>query len=218
MSKPSLQLATVVSRPFGQNTYLAWLDGAQECLLVDPGFEPGKIMTALTKNGLQPVCMLITHGHSDHIGGIAAIKELWPDCPIVIGVNESDKLTNPEKNLSAQFGFPLIAPTADRLVSEGDVVSYAGFDLEVREIPGHSSGHVVFICRDAVPPFVFAGDVLFAGSIGRTDFPDGDFDQLAAGIRKKLYVLPDETIVLPGHGLRTTIGTEKQSNPFVPGD
>jgi glyoxylase-like metal-dependent hydrolase (beta-lactamase superfamily II) len=95
------------------------------------------------------------------------------------------------------------------------VYSAAGIDLEVAHIPGHSSGHVVFIWRGARPIVVFGGDVLFAGSIGRTDFPDGSFEELAAGIHTKLFTLPDDTIVLPGHGPATTVGDEKRTNPFV---
>src|SRR5262249_55956485 len=118
-------------------------------------------------------------------------------------------------NLSAGFGTPITSPPADCLVREDDTIEYAGFTLEVREVPGHSSGHVVYIWSGGEPWIVFGGDVLFAGSIGRTDFPDGDFEQLARGIRGKLYTLPDSSIVFPGHGPRTTIGGQKRSNPFV---
>jgi hydroxyacylglutathione hydrolase len=134
----------------------------------------------------------------------------------VIGVNETAKLSDPMQNLSGMFGLELTSPPADETVAEGDKYSAAGFELLVREIPGHSSGHVVFIAQHERPIVVFGGDVLFAGSIGRTDFPDGDFEALARGIREKLYTLPDDTIVLPGHGEPTTIGREKRSNPFVP--
>ncbi len=134
---------------------------------------------------------------------------------MVIGAGDAEKLTDPQKNLSARFGVPITSPPADQFVKEGDAIEFAGFTFQVREIPGHSSGHVVFICRELTPPVVFGGDVLFAGSVGRTDFPDGDFEQLAAGIREKLFMLPDETIVLSGHGPATTIGQEKRSNPFV---
>jgi glyoxylase-like metal-dependent hydrolase (beta-lactamase superfamily II) len=110
----------------------------------------------------------------------------------------------------------LTSPAADRTVGEGDVVEAAGFTFDVHEIPGHSIGHVVYVLRSA-PRIVLGGDVLFRESIGRTDFPDGSFDLLARGIREKLYRLPDDTIVLPGHGGPTTIGHERRSNPFVPG-
>ena len=183
-------------------------------MIIDPGFEPAKIVHHVEQKGLRPVAILNTHGHSDHIAGNAEMKRLWPDCPLVIGRGDAAKLTDPQINLSAMFGGSLTSPEADILVAEGDIYRAAGLNLEVREIPGHSSGHVVFIWHD-VPPVVFGGDVLFAGSIGRTDFPDGSFPQLAAGIRSKLYTLPDDTRVWPGHGPPTTIGVEKRSNPYV---
>ena len=100
-------------------------------------------------------------------------------------------------------------------MSEGEVVEYAGFRLRVRNTPGHSSGHVVFVAEELSPIQVFGGDVLFSGSIGRTDFPDGSFEELKRSIHEKLFTLPDDTIVLPGHGPATTVGEEKRSNPFV---
>jgi glyoxylase-like metal-dependent hydrolase (beta-lactamase superfamily II) len=108
----------------------------------------------------------------------------------------------------------LISPPADVLVREGEVYSAAGIDLEIRETPGHSRGHVVFVWKSQ-PWVVFGGDVLFRGSIGRTDFPDGDFDELAAAIHQKLFTMPADTIVLPGHGPTTTIGHERLTNPYV---
>ncbi|HZZ71484.1 MAG TPA: MBL fold metallo-hydrolase [Pirellulales bacterium] len=217
MLPKSLRLQAIVSKPFQQNTFIAYLDGRTDCIIVDPGFEPDKIIQYVETKNLRPDAFLITHGHSDHIAGNAAVKERWPDCPLVIGANEAVKLTDPRQNLSAQFGAELISPAAEVLVKEGDIYSAAGFDLLVREIPGHSSGHVVFIWQSSAPQVVFGGDVLFDGSIGRTDFPDGDFATLERGIREKLYTLPDDTVVLPGHGAGTTIGREKRSNPFVPG-
>ena len=218
MLPPNLKLGAIVSKPFGENTFVAQIDGRTDCLVVDPGLEPGKIISYLERKNLQPAAILITHGHSDHIAGNGAMKERWPDCPIVIGVHEVEKLSDPFQNLSGQFGKPMTSPPADVLVAEGDVYSAAGFDLTVREIPGHSSGHVVYIWHDSQPKVVFGGDVLFDGSVGRTDFPDGDFETLAAGIREKLYTLPDDTVILPGHGPGTTVGREKRGNPFVSGE
>jgi hydroxyacylglutathione hydrolase len=211
-----LKLKTIVSAPFDENTYIACLEGRSDCLVIDPGLQPGKILSVLEAEKLTPAAILNTHGHSDHIAGNQAMKDRWPDCPLVIGRLDAPKLTDPQLNLSAPFGLELISPSADVLLDEGDKYSAAGFDLAVRHIPGHSIGHIVFIWSAGSPTFVLGGDVLFAGSIGRTDFPDGSFEQLAAGIREKLYVLPDDTIVLPGHGSTTTIGQEKRSNPFVP--
>ena len=210
-----LGLKTIVSAPFGENTYVAHLEGNRTCLVVDPGFEPDEILAYLDSQQLTPAAILNTHGHSDHIAGNAALKARWPNCPLVIGRGYAGKLTDPWQNLSAMFGGRVVSPPADVLVDEGQVYQAAGFDLEVAQIPGHSSGHVVFIWKAPSPAIVFGGDVLFAGSIGRTDFPDGDFQQLAAGIHQKLFNLPADTLVLPGHGPPTTIGQEQRTNAWV---
>lgn len=215
MKPTKIQVATIVSVPFEENTYIARVEGRTDCLVVDPGLEPEKTIAHLEREGLRPAAILNTHGHSDHIGGNGALKERWPDSPLVIGAAEAPKLTDPQQNLSAMFGARLISPPPDQTVADGDVYSAAGIDLRVWEIPGHSSGHVVYGCLDHQRPFVFVGDVIFAGSIGRTDFPDGDFQQLRSGIHARLFTLPDETILLPGHGEQTTVGREKSGNPFV---
>jgi glyoxylase-like metal-dependent hydrolase (beta-lactamase superfamily II) len=212
---PVIRVACVVSAPFEENTYIAHLEGRRDCLVIDPGLEPDEILAQLERRQLRPAAILITHGHSDHIAGNGRLKEQFPDCPIVVSHGDAPKLTDPMLNLSGAFGASLISPAADVLVGEGDVYSAAGFDLLVREIPGHSVGHVVFIWEAGKPIVVFGGDVLFAGSVGRTDFPDGNFEDLAANIHQKLFTLPDDTQVLPGHGPVTTVGHEKRNNPFV---
>jgi glyoxylase-like metal-dependent hydrolase (beta-lactamase superfamily II) len=209
------QFVTIVSAPFAENSYIASLPGRSDCLVIDPGLEPEKIAAHLKSAELRPAAILITHGHSDHIGGNEHLKQLWPDAPLFIGRGDAAKLTDPWLNLSAAFGVPLVSPPADVLLDDGQIFESAGFSLEVREIPGHSSGHVVFVWKAGSPWIVLGGDVLFAGSIGRTDFQDGSFEQLAEGIHQKLFTLPDDTVVLPGHGPPTTIGEEKRNNPFV---
>jgi hydroxyacylglutathione hydrolase len=215
VKQPDLELATVLSHPFEQNTYVARLRGRTDCVIVDPGLEPAKIIRHLDEQGLTPAAVLNTHGHSDHIAGNAAIKDRWPNCPLVIGADDEAKLTDPWLNLSASFGVSLVSPTADVPVRDGDTFEAGGFDWQIRAIPGHSAGHVVYLWEGQDPPVVFVGDVIFAGSIGRTDFPDGDHRALVLGIRSKLFTLPDETILLPGHGRATTVGEEKRGNPFV---
>ena len=210
----NLNIACVVSEMFDQNCFILWLDGRSDCLVVDPGLEPNKIVEEMQRNGLTPVAILNTHGHADHIAGNGSIKEKWPDAPLIIGKIDEPKLSDPDLNLSAPFGMSLVSPPADQTVNEGDKISYAGIDLEVYETPGHSVGHVVFVWKND-PILVINGDVLFAGSVGRTDFPDGSFEQLADAIHTKLFVLPDSTVVLTGHGPETTIGAEKRENPFV---
>jgi hydroxyacylglutathione hydrolase len=210
-----IRWAAIESAPFGENTYIAHLEGRNDGVVVDPGLEPGKILAYLDQHGLDPAAILITHGHSDHIAGNAALKERYPVCPIVVSHGDAQKLIDPDLNLSGAYGFALYSPPGDVLVAEGDVYSAAGLDLTVREIPGHSTGHIVFVWQAGSPAVVFGGDVLFAGSIGRTDFPGGSFEQLASGIWSKLFTLPDDTQVLPGHGPPTTVGQEKRTNPFV---
>ena len=212
-----LAVEAIESMPFSQNTYLVHLPGRKDCVLVDPGMQPELIFEAVDRAGLEPAAILVTHGHCDHIAGIPTLKERWPDLPVVVGRGDAPMLTDPNLNLSAQFGLPYAVGPADVLLDEGETYSAAGIEFETREIPGHSSGHVVFVIQGVQPPVVLGGDVLFSGSIGRTDFPGGSFDTLAHGIRTKLYVLPDDAIVYPGHGPATTIGREKRSNPFVEG-
>jgi len=209
------QTHTIVTQPFAENTYILQFEGRDDCLVVDPGLEPQKIIDRVERLGATPAAFLCTQGHADHIGGNAAMKHRWPDVPLVIGSGDADKLVDPAANLSQGFGLSIVSPAADVLLSDGEHYSVAGFDFLIHEIPGHSSGHIVFICEDVDPPFVVGGDVLFAGSIGRTDFPDGSFEALRDGIHNKLFRLPDNTRVLAGHGDETTIGTEKRTNPFV---
>jgi glyoxylase-like metal-dependent hydrolase (beta-lactamase superfamily II) len=211
-----LQIRTVVSMPFEENTYVLWLPGRTDAVVIDPGLEPELIFDCLRDEGLTPAALLNTHGHGDHVGGNAALKQAFPEAPLVIGVHEAALLTDAELNLSALFGMPIVSPPADRTVAEGDVLELAGMRFEVLEIPGHSPGHVAFVYRDD-PDRVFGGDVLFRGSIGRTDFPRGNAAQLLDGIRRKLYVLPADTVVYPGHGPVTTVGHEMRTNPFVAG-
>lgn len=205
----------IESEPFAENSYVVWVDGVAEALVIDPGFEPDLILTFLGKKGLTLVAVVNTHGHVDHIAGNRAVKKAYPDAPIIIGAGDAAMLTDAVLNLSGPFGFDVTSPPADRTVADGETVTVAGIPLEVREIPGHSPGHVVYLIRDTDPMIVLGGDVLFSGSVGRTDFPGGSFETLAAGIRAKLWPLPGATEVYPGHGPPTTIGEEKRSNPFV---
>ncbi len=163
---------------------------------------------------MHVAAILNTHGHADHIAGNAALKQAFPNAPVIIGSGDAIMLTDAEANLSAPFGMAITSPAADRTVGEGDTVEAAGLTFEVRDIPGHSPGHVVFLYR-AVPSLVFGGDVLFRGSIGRTDFPGGSHALLLSGIREKLFALPDDTVVYPGHGPVTKVGYEKRTNPFL---
>jgi glyoxylase-like metal-dependent hydrolase (beta-lactamase superfamily II) len=205
----------VVSRPFYENTYLIRRVGEPACLVIDPGFEPDAVTAAIDELELEPAAIVLTHGHSDHIAGVGPLRDRWPELPVLIGHGDAEKLTDPVANLSAGYGISVTSPPADSLLRGGEPLVVGAFRAEVAEIPGHSQGHVVFWFTGE-PVLVFAGDVLFHEGVGRTDFPDGDFAALASGIITHLYTLPDTAVVLPGHGEPTTIGHEKQHNPFVP--
>src|SRR5262249_28090915 len=142
------------------------------------------------------------------------LKESFPEAPLIIGANETALLTDPLANLSAYLDEPLTSPSADDTVREGDVLEAAGIPLEVLEVPGHSPGHVVYLYRGN-PCLLFGGDVLFQGGVGRYDFPGSNGPLLFEGIRRKLFTLPPDTVVYPGHGPITTIDREKRTNPFV---
>ncbi|MFM8285425.1 MAG: MBL fold metallo-hydrolase [Planctomycetaceae bacterium] len=208
-----LKIKVVVTQPFAENTLIVHREPGGDCLVVDPGFGPQAIVRAMEELRVTPVAILLTHGHVDHIAGIGHLRERWPELPILIGRGDAPMLTDPALNLSGQFGLPLTAPPATRLLYEGERLQFLGAEFLVREIPGHSPGHVVYIA-EGEPPLVLGGDVLFAGSIGRTDFPGGSQPQLVTGIHEKLFVLSEETMVYPGHGPTTTIGREKRSNPY----
>jgi glyoxylase-like metal-dependent hydrolase (beta-lactamase superfamily II) len=210
----ALNIHTIVSMPFEENSYVLWLPERRDVVVVDPGLEPELILDFLDERELAMAAILNTHGHADHIGGNRALKAKFPAAPIIVGTNEQHLLVDANANLSAPFGMPITSPAADRTVNEGDVVELAGMRFEVLEVPGHSPGHVVYLLRGE-PCMLLGGDVLFRGSIGRYDLPGCNGQLLLGGIRKKLYTLPPETVVYPGHGPVTTIGHEKRTNPFV---
>jgi hydroxyacylglutathione hydrolase len=211
---PDLRLRTIVSAPFDENSYILGRADRTDVLVIDPGFQPDLILDALRDEELQVAAILNTHGHVDHIAGNAAMKKAFPAAPIIVGAGDADMLIDADLNMSAPFGLPIVSPPADRLVREGETIEFAGLKLEVFDIPGHSPGHVVFLLRGS-PDIVIGGDVLFRGSVGRTDLPGGSFAQLRFGIEAKLFTLPADTVVYPGHGPVTTIGHEKRTNPFV---
>ncbi|BCJ85773.1 MBL fold metallo-hydrolase [Effusibacillus dendaii] len=196
---------------FQTNCYVLTDEDHKTAIIIDPGYGPDIVLDAV--DGYKVEHILLTHAHLDHIGGLQQLKQAT-GAPISIHINEKDWLTDPMLNGSGrwpQISGPITGPAADRFVAEGDKIQFADTEISVLFVPGHSPGSVAYVAGDQV----FAGDTLFFGSIGRTDLPGGDHDTLIDSIRRKLYVLPNQTIVYPGHGPETTIERERQSNPFV---
>ncbi|BDG46527.1 MULTISPECIES: MBL fold metallo-hydrolase [Parageobacillus] len=200
--------------PIQANAYiLSHEDGT--CVIFDPGGEGDKIARRIEEQQLTPLAILLTHAHFDHIGGINELKQKW-EVPIYIHEKEKEWLADPALNGSAYFGVGQVAIHHEPTCLRGEQTLQIGaFAFELLETPGHSPGSISYYCKEIEA--VFSGDVLFLGSIGRTDLPGGNHEQLLRSIHDKLLVLPEETIVLSGHGSETTIGAEMDTNPFLHG-
>ncbi|MGL6226367.1 MAG: MBL fold metallo-hydrolase [Thermoguttaceae bacterium] len=215
MSQSAIHILSALSSICEESSYIVYTANHGDCVVIDPGIDTYELVEKLEQHRLRPIALLITHGHYDHIGGIDVLREKWPGCSIMTSPKEADKLVNPALNLSEFFGYPKRTAPADRLLQSGEVLELAGITFEVFEIPGHSAGHLAFLIKSVSPYLMFVGDIIFSGSVGRSDFNDGDSFQLISGIREKILTLPDDTLLYPGHGPKTTVGREKQFNPFL---
>ena len=185
---------------------------AQECLIIDPGYGAEVLVEHLQAQALRPQRILLTHGHCDHIAGVKLIREKFGAPPVCISKADAPMLTDDKTNLTWMTGSLLRLDEPEDTLEPGDVIRLGGLELKVLSTPGHTPGGVSFyVPNEGV---VFVGDALFAGSIGRTDFPGGDMQALLKGVREQLFTLPEETRVYTGHGPATTVGVEKHSNPF----
>lgn len=213
MSEPELAAAVIPVTDFQQNCSLLWCKDTMTGVLVDPGGEPERILDAVKQQGVTVERILVTHGHLDHAGAVADIAERL-GVPIE-GPEEADSFWIDQLGTHGlQFGMgPLRRFTPDRWLHDGDQVKVGPLTLDVIHCPGHTPGHVVFY--HAPSRFAVVGDVLFQGSIGRTDFPRGDHAALIHSIRDKLFPLGDDVTFLPGHGPLSTFGRERRTNPFV---
>lgn len=208
-----LKAAIVPVTPFQQNCTLLWDEGSKKGAVIDPGGDLDRIEAGIAEVGLSPEKILLTHGHIDHAGAATALKE---KLGIKIeGPHQADKfLLDGLPEQARAFGLQDVRQvTPDRWLEEGDTVTVAGATFSLLHCPGHSPGSVVFV--NAAQRFALVGDVLFRGSIGRTDFPYGDHDALIRAIKTKLLPLGDDLVFICGHGPMSTIGEERQSNPFI---
>ncbi|HLX63712.1 MAG TPA: MBL fold metallo-hydrolase [Planctomycetota bacterium] len=212
----ALNTLKLVTGDLEENCYIAWNEGSREAVIFDPGWNADEIRAELNARGLSIVAFLQTHCHGDHIGALTPLKQVFPAAPLYVPEAEKTWLARPTLNLSFFYGYSLTGPAPDVLVRDGDVIDAAGLSFKAIHVPGHSPGGTAyFIAPKNETPHLYCGDILFQGSIGRTDLPGGAGEEvLVEGIRSKLFVLPEETIVHPGHGDDTTIGAEKKQNPF----
>ena len=207
MGKLTIQSFAVM--PFDENCYVV-SDDTGEGVVIDPGGMAKEILAYIREAKLSIKAVLDTHGHCDHIGANDAIRDAT-EAPLYIHKEDGAMISDIRLNLSAFMGFKVISRPAEHLLSEGDKISFGNSELEVIHTPGHTKGGVCFV-GDGV---AFTGDTLFAGSIGRSDFPGGSEVELIGNIKKKLLALPDETKVYSGHGPSSEIGWERKCNPHL---
>lgn len=211
--EPCLRAAIIPVTPLQQNCALVWCTATKKAAVVDPGGDVARILDAIKQAGVSVDKILLTHGHIDHAGGAAELKEEL-DVPIVGPHIEDQWLMETLAKTGREYGITDARDcTSDEWLNEGDTVSIGDVTFDVLQCPGHTPGHVVFINK--VEKFGILGDVLFRGSIGRTDFPRGDHAALINAIKTKILPLGDEVVFICGHGPASTVGEERRSNPFL---
>lgn len=197
-------------RGYEGRSYLLMDEGTGMCAAIDPDTDGGVIEDTLRDRGLTLAIILLTHGHYDHIGCVQALHEAH-GCPVAIHQLDAPKLTDPEANLSAMIGAPMVQCPPTRLLEDGDEIQVGDLTVQVLHVPGHTEGGVAYLCQDVL----FSGDTLFWNSVGRWDFPGGNKRQLFSAIGSRLLTLPEDIQVYPGHFGPTTIGHEKHYNPYA---
>ena len=195
---------------FGTNTYLVWDENSRQAMIIDPAAPDSILIEDIQNLKLDLKYIINTHGHGDHIAGNQLIKDSFP-APLCIHEADAAKLMDVKLNFSEFWNADIVSPPADVLFEDGDKITLGNHEVIVIYTPGHSQGSICLL----VEGILFSGDTLFSKGIGRTDLTGGNYEMLISSIKYKLFKLPDETVVLPGHGPDTTIRKEKRENPFV---
>lgn len=210
--RSKMEIASLSVGPLQENCYLIGDPETGEALVIDPGDEAERILAEAESRGWSIEWIALTHGHFDHIGAAAAIHRAT-GAPIAASRGEAPMLAEPVLSLAALFGFDLDPVSIGTPLAEGTAWSALGREWTILHTPGHTAGHISLYC--AADKVLFCGDVVMAGSTGRTDLPGGSWDDLARTLREKIFTLPDETRVYPGHGPATTLERERRFNPYV---
>ncbi len=211
--KNALRVLVMEVGPLAVNTYIVEHEASRKAFVVDPGDEAGRIHGELVNRGLLLEKILLTHGHFDHVGGVRLLKDRT-GAEILIHPEDADGMRAASRQ-GRMFGLRVPdPPPPDVLVREGDTVLLGDQAFRVVHTPGHTPGHVAFLAAG----MAFVGDLVFAGSIGRTDLPGGSYEELIRSVREKIFTLPDDTVLFPGHGPATTVGEERRTNPFFTGE
>lgn len=208
-----MKIRTFTGGGFGENAYLAVCDSSSSCVAIDPGSGAPELVRAVEVEGLTLEAILLTHAHLDHIEGVSDVRAFAPAIPIWLHPADLGLYRGVQQQ-AAMFGLratPQPDPTHE--IVPGEAISFGSSHFEVRFTPGHAPGHVVFVSPDH--DLAVVGDVVFQGSIGRTDLPGGDYRTLMASIRDEILTLPDSTVLYPGHGPPTSVGAERVGNPFL---
>jgi hydroxyacylglutathione hydrolase len=209
-----IKVTVIPVGPLQMNSVFLSAEGENgpEAILIDPGGEPGKLLDIVKDSGCRLTAILATHGHFDHVEGTAAVQAVH-DLPLRCHRDDLPLIENMQE-IQTAYGFPPSAtPRILADLEDGGIIVFAGTEIKISHVPGHSPGQVMF----RLPGHAIVGDCLFAGSVGRTDLPGGDFATLEKSIRERIYTLADETVVICGHGPDTTVGRERETNPFVRG-
>ena len=195
---------------YAANCYIVYSETTKDGIIIDPGGDADEILKIVNENNLTIKYIILTHGHGDHIGGVIELLQVLK-VPLLVHGDDVDMISNAKMNLSNIMPIGAVELNPDKILKDGDIITSGDLEAEIIHTPGHTLGGICI----KIGNNLITGDTLFQGSIGRTDLEGGDYDSIIKSIKENLLVLPDDTIVWPGHGVQSTIGIEKRNNPFL---